>query len=83
MDMDESVGGVVIGFCVGDLAYVDDEAPRGVWVSHWFSGRTVPETGHIGCGEVVVVLEVEEENVFVMSQSGVVGWTWMDWLVVV
>lgn len=83
MDVVESVGGVVTGVEVGDLAYVDDESPRGVWVSHWFSGRSVPETGHIGCGEVVVVLEVEEENVFVMSQSGVVGWTWVDRLVVV
>ena len=41
----------------------------------------MPEIGHIGCGEVVVVLEVEEENVLVMSRGGIVGWTWLDRLV--
>ena len=68
-------------FCVGDLAMIDPGYHSGIWLSHWFSGGSVPEIGHIGCGEVVVVLEVEEENVLVMSRGGIVGWTWLDRLV--
>ncbi len=64
--------------CVGDLARISEEYPKGVWLSGLSRGGMDPVVSHVLSGEVVIVLEIVEENVLVVGRSGVMGWTWMN-----
>lgn len=65
-------------FRVGEMAMVDPGYHSGIWLRTEQNLAKSRESNRVSPGSRLLVLEIRNDDILVVGEGGVVGWTWTN-----